>query len=504
MISQLSGVNRWKRGRPLAYLRHGQTKFFFPVWSLDQWTSFCVTVSSREGFYRTLIDGEKVYEAKNFTASHKKDSSNIFLMNKKADIRPTYGAVTDLNIWDRALSEEEVRGWSRCELEDGGNFINWTHASLRVVGYKKVEREKSEVCQQSEQDSAVDYVPFEILLDYQETQTFCRKLGGEMAVSTEDGGGALDRMNEAAERVNENKCRPAYGREFGWFFSGHNDINQSGNWSSAESQLPVTLDWDLGFPKNHLFYDCAMINFKTRKYQDHTCVWKLCPICKFTKRSLRFHLGGVCKESAVDRYYVTGDNFNLVGYMQTRIHWQAVTDRWEIIDEDTHNVLAFWNETSTFPIGLHHWYFTENCTDLDRPWRSLSLHLDKDQPGEFCCDDGACIPSERVCDDLYDCLDRSDERNCSIVTFTEKTSNKNKPPVHFIEGKKNPVPVSASVKIYRVFEINEIDSSFDIFFKLQLQWHDKNLREASKKIYQNEIVNHYNLISNLFIETPRF
>ena len=47
-----------------------------------------------------------------------------------------------------------------------------------------------------------------------------------MAVTTSDNGTAMDRMIEAAGRVDEKKCRPAYGKEFGWFFSGHNDIKE--------------------------------------------------------------------------------------------------------------------------------------------------------------------------------------------------------------------------------------------------------------------------------------
>ena len=323
----MSGVNRWKRGRPLGFLKHGETKFFFPVWNLDQWTTFCVAVSSRERFYRTVINGEKVYETRNLTTSHKKDSSNVFLMNMKAGTEQTYGAVTDLNIWDRALSDEELHSWSRCKLEDGGNVINWTNASLRVVGYKKVKKQRTEICQQPQEDSAVDYVSFEILLGYQETKSFCRKLGGEMAVTTEDLGGALDKMIGAAKRVDQKKCRPDYGREFGWFFSGHDDIKQKGKWVS-ESQLEASLDWEPGYPTGHLFYDCAMFNLKTKEYQDHSCIWKLCPICKLKMKSLRFQLGGVCRESAVDRYYVTGEQFNLIGYMQTRIECCSSATAW--------------------------------------------------------------------------------------------------------------------------------------------------------------------------------
>ena len=475
----LLGVNSWKRGRPLGYLRHGETRVFFPIWSLNQWTPFCVIVSSTEKFYKTLINGEKVYETMNYTGTHKNDSSNLMLLNNKGVNEQTYGAMADLNIWSRALAEEESRQWGECRVEEEGDVLAWSKARLEVVGYTRADMDRSDLCQQQADTSAADYVPFEVLLGYQETKTFCQKLGGEMAVTTSDNGTAMDRMIEAAGRVDEKKCRPAYGKEFGWFFSGHNDIKESGQWLSDDSEQPVSLDWDEDFPAEHLFYDCAMFNLETREYQDHTCVWRLCPLCKFTEKALRFHLAGVCKESLVDRYYVTGQHFNMIGYMQTRIVWQQQTTRWEILDEDTDNLLAFWNETSDFPLGLHRWYFTDNCTDPGQPWRSLSLHLDVAQPGQFCCDDGACIDSQLVCDDLYDCQDRSDERDCHIVTFTEKTFNQNKPPVHFNgEGKKDLLPVSASVKIYEVFDINEIDSNFDIFFKLSLEWHDNNLREA--------------------------
>ena len=106
----------------------------------------------------------------------------------------------------------------------------------------------------------------------------------------------------------------------------------------------------------------------------------------------------------------------------------------------------------------------------------LNLHLDVEKPGMFCCDDGTCITSSLVCNDFYDCEDRSDETNCTIMTLQEHHFNKNKPPVHFKDGKKDPLPVKASIKIYKVFDINESESSFDIFFKLLLEWNDKNLR----------------------------
>ena len=446
---------------------------------MNQWTSFCIVVSSKKSFYRTFINGAQVYEELNYRGSHRRDSSNLMLLNHRGGREQAAGAVTDLNVWSRALGVEESRGWAECELEQEGDIIAWSNISVRLTGYREAVIARAEVCRQASQDSYKEYIPFETLKRYQDTKKFCHKVGGRMAVSTEDG--ATEKMVKAARQLDLSKCRPDYGKEIGWFFSGHSDTKQNGRWVEAHSGQSVELDWDAGYPKDSLFFDCGMISVESKKYQDHTCDWKLCPMCEFTEAHLRFHLAGVCKESSVDRYYVTTDHFNLVGFLHTNLVWSARDNRWEITDGETNNTLAFYNQSNTFPLGVAPWYFTENCTDPHRAWRSLSLHLDVEQPGMFCCDDGACIPSSLVCDDFYDCEDRSDETNCTIMTFQEEPFNKNKPPVLFKDGKKNPLPVNASIRIYKVFDINESESSFDIFFKLMLEWNDKNLREIFQK-----------------------
>ena len=62
---------------------------------------------------------------------------------------------------------------------------------------------------------------------------------------------------------------------------------------------------------------------------------------------------------------------------------------------------------TSLPMGFHPWYFpTSACTDPGEEevaYRTLNLHPDVEQPGNFCCDDGTCISSALVCNDFPEC-----------------------------------------------------------------------------------------------------
>ena len=63
------------------------------------------------------------------------------------------------------------------------------------------------------------------------------------------------------------------------------------------------------------------------------------------------------------------------------MRFSAENKTWEIVDM-SNITLAFYNETSDFPMGTRHWYFLDqNCTDPGKPWRSLNLQEITEQPG---------------------------------------------------------------------------------------------------------------------------
>ena len=50
-------------------------------------------------------------------------------------VEPNHGAMTDVNIWDRVLSEQEQADWMFCKTEtSGGNVVSWGSAQLNITG----------------------------------------------------------------------------------------------------------------------------------------------------------------------------------------------------------------------------------------------------------------------------------------------------------------------------------------------------------------------------------
>ena len=108
--------------------------YYFSTWRPDTWISFCVSADD-DGSYTTLIDGEVALEqdAAEYDMAHKKESGNFFLLNAIPLDYPYYGSITDINIWDRALTREEADQWSSCNFEEG-NYLKWSTAQFNITG----------------------------------------------------------------------------------------------------------------------------------------------------------------------------------------------------------------------------------------------------------------------------------------------------------------------------------------------------------------------------------
>ena len=135
------------------------------------------------------------------------------------------------------------------------------------------------------------------------------------------------------------------------------------------------------------------------------CYEEKIPVCQMNQKTKILQLTGVCTDSLVDQFYILKTSSSLLGLTRTRIILSEKNERWEIVERvDSQTIFAFTNSSVLFPLGKVGWYFEDgDCRDPGQDYRTLNLHLEVEQPGHFCCDDGACIDSELVCNNFPDC-----------------------------------------------------------------------------------------------------
>ena len=94
------------------------------------------------------------------------------------------------------------------------------------------------------------------------------------------------------------------------------------------------------------------------------------------------------------------------------------------------------------------------------------------------------MESRYVCDNVKHCEDNSDETNCTLVIFPQ-FYHKLIPPSKFDSNdffnksnsvSKSVTTVEGNFTVLDLIDVNEVDSTFDIYFKLSMRWYDINLR----------------------------
>ena len=104
----------------------------------------------------------------------------------------------------------------------------------------------------------------------------------------------------------------------------------------------------------------------------------------------------------MDSFFTYVNATFLLGYLSSKMVYNRDYNKWEIISTRTGSILAEIMGNGTIPIGLQRWKFLDDkCKDENGTL--LNLHLDVPQPGHFCCNDGECINSNFVGDDVTHC-----------------------------------------------------------------------------------------------------
>ena len=238
--------SQWRHSGVVGYIGDGVFNENFPVWQPGVWVSACVTVTIPDNHITIYLNGEIVFQTWQYEL-HLKPDANIVLMNDGASWGglPFHGEMTDVNVWSRVLSEEEIIKWKKCEAIEAGDVVNWETVKLNLTaGVEIIEEEREKTCWKEE--TAKTYKAFKSKATFDEMIKLCKNIGGHIAVAEDETALSL------IETTFKDNC---ISDEF--FYTGFTDREKDREWVNVNNgQL---LAWDNWAPKNPVnlsLHDC--------------------------------------------------------------------------------------------------------------------------------------------------------------------------------------------------------------------------------------------------------
>ena len=219
--------------------------------------------------------------------------------------------------------------------------------------------------------------------------------------------------------------------------------------------------------------------------------------CQYDRQPL-LKLRGLCGSwfenvHAIDRYFTPTQMYSapndmfLIGDKTSRMTYNQQTKQWKITSARS-NISAVTKIAKTsYAMGKYEWFIeNDECNDglPYTTWLKLTGCLsDYDENWvkhhRFTCNDGQCIMLEERCNQIKNCEDGSDEKDCQLLILKDGY-NKNVPPI-IVTTDFNliPTPVSISIVLMKIVAMEETQHSIDFQFEIILKWKD------NRAIYQN-------------------
>ena len=239
----------------------------------DTWNSFCLKVNSTRAVIN--LNGETFIihkdECSSFSAYS--DSNSYIFMNSEAS--PMYGAITDLNVWNMILSDDESENWMNCTSQREGNVFSWQNSSqhIELTGLKKVSDSSDNTCL----DKTSHLIVGKEIFNFEGTLNYCNKVGNLVVISSK----------EIAHKVN--KTLELFAPDSYFVYTGHTDIEEEGRWVVHGTQQEMAWNnWAPGRPND--LGDCAIMETSSfRLYDDRADCQRLStPVCNLTEVAIQY------------------------------------------------------------------------------------------------------------------------------------------------------------------------------------------------------------------------
>jgi hypothetical protein len=417
-------------------------------------------------------------------------------MKKEDDSHSVLGSFTDFNVWDKVLTEQEMRDFTSCSYFMQGSLIPWNSEDWEFTGeiepteYEVGEVEFSDLCLVK---NRLEYFPERIVIT--EALKTCKIFNGNMVFT--------HKKSDYEELWQFLKTHETDLRIQTWLRFTDNDME--GEWKDIETGQAedfLSIPWILiSEPTGFTAENCS--GFETGIAFDLDCTQKLPTVCQNTEEY--FKLQGLCPSSRLDRQYkLRQQMYNGRRMFSGPSGWSLVWKeaKWFILNGRYPGILAEVN-TRMYPVGSYEWSVTGDGCSIESVHRTVLTFTPCDAD-QFTCDLGTCVDMENRCDRRADCEDQSDEKDCGIVHVDAERYLSDKPPPPINE--ESFVMVEVDVEITRILSINEVknicvvilvtNSLFKVegIFETQqfvdLSWRDPRIKfyNIKKQAFENSLL----------------
>ena len=371
----------------------------------SRWYHACFAYDFIRKMIITWVDGELQNE---LNYDLKREIYGDFAMiGQGGEITESYsGELSQVNVWDKVLSKEEVASMAACQSDLQGNYISWD-AGWNIFDAKVIDVPLKYFCEH--ESGSVNFwfpdVP-PVTSNY-----LCESLGTHLPVpKTADE--AVTWLARAAKIFKpDNRC-------FRELLVAVNDVTSEGVWRRPYDGMVVDkIGWKDGEPNGLKYENCAQIELGG--IADIDCLTRVqCAVCEFTRRQV-FSLRGTCELELRNinflAYQFVYGEIDFKGYGEYQIIRENGTWIWRNVVGDYIIATLVFTEPNYYPMGRKQWELKRPICNQKNGVRMLLLTPCPED--EYSCSDATCIPRALRCDLKYDCIDRSDEADCQMIVF---------------------------------------------------------------------------------------
>ncbi|XP_071539015.1 uncharacterized protein [Panulirus ornatus] len=436
------------------------------LWAF-RWYHMCFTHNHTTFLIQTFLDGEVVQHTY-YDVDRPAFGDYVAVGNGQAFEESYSGDISQVNVWDKILSDEEILKMARCQTDPKGNFISW-EGGWTLHNVSSYDLLLPKFCQQEESNI---YFWFPQVSDAT-AQYVCEALGTHLPhVTSLQEAEYLYQLSETTWPDTDH-C-PLY------FWSALNDKKEENVWVASYDHKYVDNSsyWSPNEPNGYRYENCAAV--RQDGLIDDDCTWDRCALCTFTEPQ-RFSFLGTCEPELRNVYFVAyqEEYGGLIFRSYGTYHIRKENGTWIYVDTVKGYTIAKMQVFDPdFPMGRRWWELEKEVCGQDRGGRRLML-LTPCLRHHFTCDDGTCIPHHYRCDLKYDCRDESDELECELISFPKDYHQHLPPRVPGKEDSKLPVVINVVIKS---IDVQTVNMAMKLSYEIEMIWFDNRLQYFNLKV----------------------